>query len=58
MPTGADLNLTTSEDTPLSGTVTGVDADNDPLTYVIGTTTQQMVSSPSIQMERLFIRRM
>ncbi|WP_052306882.1 Ig-like domain-containing protein [Chitinophaga pinensis] len=37
-PTGTDLNLTMAEDNPLNGTVVGVDADNDPLTYVIGAT--------------------
>ncbi|MFS0838243.1 Ig-like domain-containing protein [Paenibacillus sp. 1P03SA] len=36
-PVTADLALTTSEDTPLAGTVTATDADGDSLTFLLGT---------------------
>ncbi|SEG42957.1 Ig-like domain-containing protein [Paenibacillus sp. UNC499MF] len=36
-PVTADLNLTTSEDTPLAGAVTASDADGDALQFVLGT---------------------
>nr|WP_242630911.1 Ig-like domain-containing protein [Variovorax paradoxus] len=36
-PTVPDYTLTTPEDTPVGGQVTGVDLDGDSLTYVVGT---------------------
>ncbi|MEJ1162796.1 Ig-like domain-containing protein, partial [Variovorax sp. CCNWLW186] len=36
-PTVPDYAVTTPEDTPLAGQVTGVDLDGDSLTYVVGT---------------------
>ncbi|MEO2217293.1 retention module-containing protein, partial [Chromobacterium vaccinii] len=36
-PLGSDLNVTTNEDTPVSGTLTASDPDGDPLTFVKGT---------------------
>ncbi|WP_434631879.1 retention module-containing protein [Chromobacterium sp. CV08] len=35
-PLGSDLNVTTKEDTPVSGTLTASDPDGDPLTFVKG----------------------
>ena len=37
VPTVPDYNVTTDENTPISGTVVGTDADNDPLAYDFGT---------------------
>ena len=35
-PLGSDLNVTTKEDTPVSGTLTASDPDGDPLTFIKG----------------------
>ncbi|MEZ9431705.1 Ig-like domain-containing protein, partial [Vibrio splendidus] len=37
LPVGEDVSVTTDEDTPVSGSLTATDADNDQLTFSKGT---------------------